>query len=88
MATDGTYKLNYEGFPILMVGTVDMDREYHPYGIMITKTEDHGDYTFMCSRLKVLAEQIGPTDFNPTILLADAASAITNGCISVFTLGN
>ncbi len=39
LATDGTYKLNYNGYPILMVGTVDMKRQYHPYGIMITKTE-------------------------------------------------
>ena len=88
LATDGTYKLIYEGFPILMVGTVDMNREYHPYGIMITKTEDWEDYKFMCERLKCLASLIGATDFNPTVLLADCAAAITNGFKSVFTLGN
>ena len=27
VATDGTYKLNYHGFPILMVGTTDYDRQ-------------------------------------------------------------
>ena len=26
LATDGTYKLNHNGFPILMTGTVDMNR--------------------------------------------------------------
>ena len=87
LATDGTYKLVYEGFPILMVGTVDLNREYHPYGILITKTEDHEDYKFMCSRLKILAGIIGANDFSPTVLLADSASAITNGCSAVFKIG-
>ena len=68
LATDGTYKLNYEGFPILMVGTVDLDRQYHPYGIMITKTEDNEDYNYMCTRLLELAKIIGADNFNPTVL--------------------
>ena len=68
LATDGTYKLNYEGFPILMVGTVDLDRKYHPYGIMITKTEDNEDYNYMCTRLLELAKIIGADNFNPTVL--------------------
>ena len=88
IATDGTYKLNYNGYPILMVGTVDLKRQYHPYGIMITKTESSEDYQFMFSRLKVLAQDIGATEFDPTVLLADAASEITNGYAAGFKLGN
>ena len=62
-----------------MIGTVDLNREYHPYGILITKTEDHDDYQYMFQRLKDVSQTIGAVDFNPTVLLADAASAITNG---------
>ena len=69
-----------------MIGTVDMKREYHPYGIMLTKTEDELDYQYLCQRLKALAALV-EVNFNPTVLLADAAGAITNGCKSVFNLG-
>ena len=56
VVTDGTYKLNYEGFPILLIGTVDLNREYHPFGILITKTEDHDDYQYMFQRLKDVSQ--------------------------------
>jgi hypothetical protein len=36
---DGTYKITYQGFPLLIVGTTDMNREFHPFGLMITKRE-------------------------------------------------
>ena len=77
-------------FPLLIVSTVDMNKEYHPNGVMLTKTEGTDDYKYMCSRLKELAadELIGATDFNPTVLLADAAPEITNGFKAVFTLGD
>ena len=43
VATDETYKLNYHGLPILMFGTIDLARQYHPYGIMITKNLFKGE---------------------------------------------
>ena len=51
VATDGTYKLNHESFPILMIVAVDLNREYHTYGILITKTEDLEDYQYMFQKL-------------------------------------
>ena len=33
---DATYKLNWPGFPVMVVGTSDMDRKFHPGGIAIT----------------------------------------------------
>ena len=68
---------HYEGYPILMVGTVDLCREFHPYAIVITKTETDEDYKFMFSQLKSLAETIKVDAFDPKILLADTAAAIT-----------
>ena len=47
IASDGTYKLIYQGFPILMIGTTDFNREYHPYGIMVTKHENEEDYEYL-----------------------------------------
>ena len=86
IASDGTYKLIYQGFPILMIGTTDFNREYHPYGIMVTKHENEEDYEYLFSTLKNLVFTIHKVEFNPTILLADCSGAITNGFSKVFNL--
>ena len=84
IATDGTYKLNYNNFPILLVGTTDFEKQFHPFGVMLTKNEDKEDYAFMFQSVKDLSEKIFEYDYEPTILLADAAAAITNGFELVF----
>ena len=30
---DAMYKLNWQGFPVLLVGTTDMDRHFHVFGM-------------------------------------------------------
>ena len=47
-----------------MIWTVDLNREYHPYGLLITKTEDHDDYEYMFKKLKDITQTIGAVDFN------------------------
>ena len=44
--TDGTYKLVWEGFPVLIVGTSDADRHFHPFGKALTSREAHFDFNF------------------------------------------
>ena len=39
LATDATYKLMWQGFPVLMIGTTDKDRRYHPFGLAIRTNE-------------------------------------------------
>ena len=86
LATDGTYKLNYQGYPLIQFGTYDMDKAYHPFGIMVTKREKKLDFAFMCSELKRLAFSVHGIDFNPTICVADCAAAIFNGLESIYML--
>ncbi len=31
LCTDATFKLNYEGYPLIIAGTVDMQRQFHPW---------------------------------------------------------
>lgn len=33
IAAEDTYKLNNEGYPVLMIGTVEYSKQYHPYGV-------------------------------------------------------
>lgn len=69
-----------------MIGTTDYNKEYHPFGILITKTETEDDFEFMFRSIKDLVKAIYRVEYKPTILLADAAPAITNGFERVFEL--
>ena len=53
---------------------------------MLTKHEKTLDYAFMFSCVKDLAMKIIAYSYNPTVLVADSAPAITNGFKKVFEL--
>ena len=36
---DATYKLIWHGFPVLIVGTTDMKKVFHPFGLDICSNE-------------------------------------------------
>jgi hypothetical protein len=86
LATDATHKLNYNNYPIILTGTVDMAKEFQPFGIVVTMNETADDYAFMFRCIKRLASSVHQIDYKPTKLLADAAGAITNGFKQVFDL--
>ncbi len=51
---------------------------------MITRNETNEDYAYMFQCVKDLAEKICSFDYEPTILVADSAPAISNGFKDVF----
>ena len=48
---DATYKLIWEGVPVLINGTTDMDRHFHPYGINVCSNEKTADFEFIFTSL-------------------------------------
>lgn len=77
--TDATYKLNWHGYPFLLVGTSDANRVFHPFAVALTKGETQEDFAFIFQEIyKAVPE------WKPSILLADGAEAITNGFTVVF----
>ena len=79
IATDGTYKLTFNNNVIINVGTNDLDRQFHPFGCLVTTTENTEDYAFMFNAVKRLSKDLYQFDYEPTILLADARNnSITN----------
>jgi hypothetical protein len=70
----------------MIAGTTDYDRRFHPFGLLITKSELTDDFAFMFDRIKSLSKELFDLDFNPTILVADCAESITNGFKKVFKL--
>ena len=37
--TDGTYKIVWQGNPLLLIGTLDFDRVFHPLGLSLNSRE-------------------------------------------------
>jgi hypothetical protein len=83
---DATYKLNWNGFPVLIVGTSDKARKFHPFALAVTTNEATEDFRFVFSSVKSAFFKLWPDDPQPapTVLIADAASAITCGFREAF----
>ncbi|GBN65539.1 hypothetical protein AVEN_65045-1 [Araneus ventricosus] len=82
--TDATYKLIWQGYPVLIVGSSDMNRTFHPFAIAVCNNETESDFAFIFNCVEDSCYKINETEWNPKILLADASSAITNGFKAVF----
>lgn len=81
---DGTYKLIVQGYPVLVVGASDYAKHFHLSGLAICSSESTADYEFLFRSLKMGVELVTSNAFNPKIIIADAAPAITNGFNNVF----
>jgi hypothetical protein len=70
--------LNWNGLPIALTGTVDMDKKFHPIVLMVTKREMVKDYVFMFTTIVWNLELLFGYTYEPDTLLGDYAGAITN----------
>ena len=64
---DATYKLNWNGFPLIVFGTVDRRKKFHPLVYACTASETTNDYEFVFESVKIAIEIY----FEPKILIAD-----------------
>ncbi len=76
---DATYKLVYQGYPLLLAGVTDVAKSFHPSGVALCKTECTDDYGFLFKSLKKGVEMVTQLEYQPRFLIADCADAITNG---------
>lgn len=81
---DATYKLIWQGFPVLIIGTSDWHRKFHPIGICVSSNERTIDFEFMFRTLKNIVNELFDADFKPKVLISDAAKSIHNGFKNVF----
>lgn len=76
---DTTYKLIWEGFPVLLVGTTDQERHFHLSGITVASNEKTEDFRFLFASLKKGIFNVTGEEFEIKTLVADGAGAIHNG---------
>ena len=48
---DATYKLNWEGMPVLIIGTTDLNRSFHLISICISSDESKASFRFIFNSL-------------------------------------
>ncbi len=86
VATDATHKTNWNGWPTILLGTVDMARHFHPFGLLLTYSEKNKDFKFGFKSIAKLCTDLNGTDYNPRTLLADNCPAITKGFKKAFDM--
>lgn len=82
--SDATYKLVWNGFPVLLIGTTDSYRSFHIFGLAVCTNETETDFRFIFESFKNgLAEKFN-VKLEPKYLIADAAKSIHNAFKHVF----
>ena len=61
-----------------------MDHKFHPVAICVATSENEQDFTFLFKVFKKGVELVSDSNYEPMILIADAALAITNGFKNIF----
>jgi hypothetical protein len=84
MHADATYKLVWQGFPVLIIGTTDMNKAFHPFGLAICSNEKTKDFQFIFNNIQLGMQKINKKFLQPKALISDAADAIKNGFRKVF----
>lgn len=78
LCVDATYKVNWMGFPFLVIGTVDRAKKFHPLCFALCTSETEADYAFVFQALTNSIKSLFDIDFSPKILIADGSFAIRN----------
>lgn len=81
---DATYKIIWQGFPVLVVGITDKHRAFHPVAVAVCTTEQEKDFTFIFASVKKGILSIFGVSFDPEYFIADAAIQIHNAAKKVF----
>ena len=84
ICADATYKLVWQGFPVLVIGTTDLNKTFHPLGLAVCSNEQTKDFEFIFKAVQIAMEKINKNPLQPTALVSDAADAIKNGFRNVF----
>ncbi len=73
ICADASYKLLQHGYPVLVVGTTDKARMFHPSGVALCCSEKEEAFSFIFKSIKESIFSIYNYDYEPNILVADAA---------------
>ncbi|CAF4225836.1 unnamed protein product [Rotaria sordida] len=74
---DTTYKVIWQGFPGLVIGTTDLNKAFHPFGLAICSNEKKTkDFEFIFNSVQIGMQKINKALLQPTALILDAVDSI------------
>lgn len=81
---DATYKLNWLGFPLMVLGSVDRNKRFHPFIYACCSNETGLDFKFIFDAIRKAIKTHFNGEFEPEILIADGSHAIRNAFFDSF----
>lgn len=82
---DSTYKLNWLGYPLTVLGTVDLTKKFHPLVYACCTHEKTDDNAFVFRSVKESVAKYLNSVFEPETLIADGSDAIRNAFYESFS---
>lgn len=77
ICVDATYKVVYNGFPLLIMGSIDANRRFHLIAASLCVSETTTDFKFFFEAVKKGVALIGHS-LETKVLISDAAPSIMN----------
>ena len=74
---DGTYKLTWQGFPVLIFGITDTQHRFHPVSLSLVSHERTSAYEHLFTALKEAHADESGNELEPVFVIADGSAAIT-----------
>ena len=81
---DGTYKLTWQGFPVLISGITDAQHRFHPVSLSLVSHERTSAYKHLFTALKEAHADESGRELEPLFVIADGSAAITATVKTVF----
>lgn len=84
MSSDGTYKIVWQKFPLIVMGMIDRAKHLHVTGIVVSSNERQSEYEFAFKAIRMGVERETNQTFKPDVIVSDHAAAIRNGFFAAF----
>ena len=81
---DATYKLNWQGYPILIAGVTDAASQFFPCIFAVMTSEKEEDYTSLLQVMTGKVEKATQQVFAPRVVMGNCAEAISKAVQTVF----
>lgn len=84
ISIDGTYKLVFQRYPLVVVGSTDNNKRFHFFGVAVLSNETQDDYAFVFTTIKDGVKRLFDVLYSPNTFMSDASNAIQNAFQQVF----
>ena len=86
IAIDSTYNTNECKYPLIVVGTIDINQKFHLISLFLVSSENEEIFIKIFKSIKQTLGELFNYEFNPRFLLSDGDLAMQKAATQVFEL--